>query len=124
MVILARLGRSFGFALRGVRVAVAGRNFRIHLVAMAVVIALVVAYGVTGTQLGVVVLSTAIVISTELINTAIERLCDFIAELHGIDRDPRIRDIKDLAAAGVLVVALGAAVNGVIVFGPLLAPGQ
>jgi diacylglycerol kinase len=35
--------------------------------------------------------------------------------LHGIGLDARIRDIKDLAAAAVLVAALGAAVIGVTV---------
>jgi diacylglycerol kinase len=101
-------------------VAGAGRNLRIQLVAAVVVILLVVAYGVTGAQLGLVVVSIAAVISAEIVNTAIERLCDFVAELHGIGVDPRIRDVKDLAAGAVLVVAAGAAANGVIVFGPLL----
>jgi diacylglycerol kinase len=86
-----------------------------------VVTLLVLAYGITGAHLGLVVLSTAAVVSAELLNTAIERLCDFVAELHGIGLDSRIRDIKDLAAGAVLVVAAGAAVTGTVVFGPELA---
>lgn len=115
-----RLCHSFGFAARGIWVARAGRNLRIHLIAAAAAVFLVVAYGVTGSQLGLVIVSVTAVISTELLNTAIERLCDFIADIHGIGWDPRIRDIKDLAAGGVLVVAMGAAVNGLIIFGPLM----
>jgi len=112
--------RSFGFAGRGVWVAATGRNVRIQLVAAGVVLLLIVAYGVTGTRLGLVVLSATAVLAAELLNTAIERLCDLVAELHGIGLDPRIRDIKDIAAGAVLTVAVGAAVNGVITFGPLL----
>jgi diacylglycerol kinase len=93
---------------------------RIQLVAAAVVTFLVVAGGVTGSRLGLVVGSVTAVIAAELLNTAIERLCDFVAQLHGIGLDARIRDIKDLAAGAVLVVAAGAFVNGVIVFGPEL----
>ena len=115
-----RLYRSFGFAARGIWIARTGRNLRIHLIAAAVAVSLVVAYGVTGSQLGLVVVSIAAVISAELANTAIERLCDFVAEVHGIGRDARIRDVKDLAAGAVLVVAVGAAVNGLLIFGPLL----
>jgi diacylglycerol kinase len=117
---MRRLYRSFGFATRGVWIARTGRNMRIQLVAAAAVLFLVVAYGLTGSQLGLVIVSITAVISAELMNTAIERLCDFVAELHNIGKDPRIRDIKDLAAGAVLLVSAGAAVNGVITFGPLL----
>jgi diacylglycerol kinase len=116
----ARLGRSFGFAARGIWIALPGTNLRVQLVSAGGVVFLTVAYGITGSHLGLVVWSIAAVLAAELMNTAIERTCDFIAELHGIGRDPRIRDIKDLAAGSVLIVALGALVNGIIVFGPEL----
>ena len=81
------------------------------------VLFLAVAYQVTRADLGLVIVGITIVLSAELANTAVERVCDFIAQLHGIGLDPRIRDIKDLAAAAVLVAALGAAAIGVTVFG-------
>jgi undecaprenol kinase len=115
-----RLRRSFGYALRGVRVAGSGSNLRIQAAAGLVVVALAIAYGVTGPRLGLLVLSIGAVLGTEIMNTAIERTCDLVAELYGLGRDRRIRDIKDLAAAAVLVVALGAAITGIIVFGPYL----
>jgi diacylglycerol kinase len=120
-VFAGRLRRSFGYAIRGVRVAGSGPNLRIQAGAAVAVAVLTVVCGVTGPRLGLVVLSIGAVLSTEIVNTAIERTCDFVAELHGLDQDPRIRDIKDLAAAAVLVVAVGAAVTGVMVFGPYLA---
>jgi diacylglycerol kinase len=115
-----RLSRSFLFATRGIWIARLGGNFRIQLVSAAAVVFLTVACGITGSHLGLVVVSIAAVLSAELMNTAVERTCDFIAELHGIGHDPCVRDIKDLAAGAVLIVSLGALANGVIVFGPRL----
>lgn len=120
--VVRRVVRSFRFAGRGVWIARSGSNFRVQLLAAVVVLALLLAYGITGAHLGLVVLSVAAVLSAELMNTAVERLCDFVAELHGIGLDKRIRDIKDLSAAAVLVVAVGAAVTGIVVFGPELVP--
>ncbi len=112
--------RSFGHAGRGIVLAARGGNFRLQLFAGTVVVALLVAYAVTGAELAVVVICVAMVLAAEIVNTAIERLCDLVDELHGLGRDPRIGAIKDLAAGAVLVAALGAAGVGLAVFGPLL----
>jgi len=117
---LRRRVRGFGYAGRGIWIATGQSNFRIHCLAAVVVAYLAAAYGITGAHLGLVVTSVALVAAMEIMNTAVERLCDFVAQLHGIGRDERIRDVKDLAAGAVLVVALGAAANGLIVFGPHL----
>jgi undecaprenol kinase len=120
-VFAGRLRRSFGYALRGVRIAGSGSNLRIQAVVGLVVVVLAIAYGVTGPRLGLLALSIGAVLGAEIMNTAVERTCNLVAELHRLGHDPRIRDIKDLAAAAVLVVAAGAAVTGIIVFGPYLA---
>jgi len=91
-------------------------------VSAGVVVFLTVAYGITGSHLGLVALSITTVLAAELMNTAVERICDLIAQLHGIGLDSRIRDVKDIAAGAVLLVALGALVNGIILFGPRLIP--
>jgi diacylglycerol kinase (ATP) len=109
--------RSFGYAIRGIWLAWSGPNFRIQLLAAGAVLFLAAAYQVTPADLGLVIVGITIVLSAELANTAVERICDFIGELHGIGLDPRIRDIKDLAAASVLVAAAGAAAIGLTVFG-------
>lgn len=43
------------------------------------------------------------VMSGEMFNTAIERLCDLVQP----EKDERIREIKDIAAAAVLTLAVG-----------------
>ena len=52
-------------------------------------------------------------IATEAINTAVERLCDHPHP----DRHAEIGKVKDLAAGATLVVAIGAAIVGIIIFG-------
>jgi diacylglycerol kinase len=111
---------SLGPAVRGVWIARHERNIKVHVVAAVVVVGLGGAYAITGAHLAIVVTSAALVISLELMNTAVERLCDLVVELHGLGTDRRVRDIKDLAAGAVFVAALGAAANGVVVFGPHL----
>jgi diacylglycerol kinase (ATP) len=107
--------RSFGYAFRGLTLGWAGPNFRIQLVAAVTVLFLAGVYSVTRTELGLLLVAVTIVLAAELANTAVERVCDLVAELHGIGFDARIRDIKDLAAAAVLVAALGAAAIGATV---------
>lgn len=51
-----------------------------------------------------VMLASAGVLAAELFNTALEALAD---HLHP-EQHPRIRTVKDCAAAGVLIAALGA----------------
>ncbi len=52
----------------------------------------------------------ALVLAAELINTALEHLVD---HLHP-ERHPRIKIVKDCAAAAVLLLSLGAAWVGVL----------
>jgi diacylglycerol kinase len=49
-------------------------------------------------------------------NTAFESLCDLVSP----ERRPLVQQAKDLGAAAVLVSATGAAIVGLIVFGPWL----
>ena len=56
------------------------------------------------------------VLALELMNTAFERFLDFLNP----DHDERIKMIKDVLAAIVLVVSCGAAVIGAVIFFPYL----
>jgi diacylglycerol kinase (ATP) len=54
----------------------------------------------------------ALVMITEILNSAIEKICDMItADIH-----PTIKYIKDISAAAVLLACLLAVVVGVVVF--------
>ncbi len=64
-----------------------------------------------------VLLAAGAVVAVELLNSALEKLAD---HLHpGID--PRIKTIKDLSAASVMVASLAALAAGIVIFLPKLA---
>ena len=61
-------------------------------------------------------LAIALVWVAEAANTAIEALGDAIS----LERNPRIRQAKDIGAGAVLLAAIAAVVVAAIVFGPRL----
>lgn len=94
-----------GYALAGVAHALRAENsFRTQaLVALAVVGGLVWLHPAPAWW-ALIVLTVTVVLAAELFNTALEELAD---HLHP-DLHPRIRVVKDCAAAAVLVISLGA----------------
>lgn len=87
-----------------------------HLVATVVVAVLIVFFRIRGAELLALLIVTAGVWITELINTAIEKIMDHLSP----EQHPRVKYIKDLAAAAVFVAAVLAFAAGVIVFAPKL----
>ena len=112
---MSRLIRSFSFALNGLRICVLkGANFKIHLFCLAMAVMLGIILGISITEWLVVSLCIGFVLSMEMLNTAIEQLCDVVhKEIH-----PAIKSIKDLAAGAVLLSAIVAAVCGGFIFLP------
>ena len=97
-------------ALSGLRAAlVAERSLRVHAYATLAVVIVLVAVRPGAGWTALVLASCAAVIAAELFNTALEALADHLHPgLH-----PKIRIVKDCAAAAVLVTALGAVTVGV-----------
>lgn len=62
----------------------------------------------------VVIICIGMVISAEVLNTALEALCNKVSE----EYDPYIKVAKDAAAGAVLVLAITSVVVGLIVFIP------
>ena len=97
--------RRFGFALAGLVHAVrTERSMRLQVIVLALVLVALAVLRPGPFWWAAVILASAGVLAAELLNTAIETLADHLApEIH-----PRIRVVKDCAAAAVLVAALGA----------------
>lgn len=115
---MKKRANSFKYAFIGIYEGLKSQwNFKFHLLAACVVIALGFYFAVSKTEWCVLLICCALVISLELINTAIELLCDFIEP----NKNEKIRIIKDISAAGVLVSTIVAAVIGGIVFVPRIA---
>jgi undecaprenol kinase len=97
-------------ALAGVEFAFRNeRNLRIQSVAGAVCFLALAGLKPGAQWIALVVLATGGVIGAELFNTAIERLADHVHPA----QHPAIRDVKDCAAAAVLVCSITAVTVGV-----------
>lgn len=114
----ARL-HSFRYALAGLRtLLLTQHNAWLHAAATVVVVVAGLVLGLSRAEWCWLVLAMTLVWVAEALNTALEFLADAVTqEFH-----PLILQAKDVAAAAVLVAAIGALVIGLLVFGPHLWP--
>ncbi len=106
---------SVRFALQGIKDMFKTQpNARFHLLASIAVTAAGFYFQISKMEWVAVLLCMAFVISMEAINTALEYLTDLVSpEYH-----PLAGKVKDVAAAAVLIAAIGAVIVGIIVFYP------
>lgn len=105
------------YALNGLRILFSEEhNSRIHT---AIVIAVIIAgflLKISNTEWLVICILIGMVFSLEIMNSAIENLCDYISpQWHEM-----IKKVKDLAAAAVFVASAISVVCGAIIFLPKL----
>ncbi|WP_051913547.1 diacylglycerol kinase [Thermus caliditerrae] len=106
--------RSFGYAWEGVRYAWrVQRNFRVEVCLAALALGLALWLGVS---LVPVLLLTVLVLSLELLNTALEALTDLASPVY----HPLAKRAKDTAAGAVLLASLTAFLLGLYLFLPPL----
>ncbi len=109
--------QSLAFALAGMRHALQNqRNLRIHVTIAAAVIIAGFALRISRTEWAIVVTLIVLVISLELLNTAVEALVDLASPVP----HPLAKVAKDTAAGAILVAAVGSAIVGLIIFLPCL----
>lgn len=89
---------------------------RIHIVVAALACIAAFYLNLTSIEWVIIIICIVLVISFELLNTAIEELCNMIHP----EQHPVIKKIKDIAAGAVLVAAIGSVVVGLIIFLPKL----
>ncbi len=104
---------SFNYAIDGIVYALrTQRNMRLHVLAAAVVLSLGVVLRVSRLELIALIFAIALVITAELINTAVEATVDLAID----GFDPMAKVAKDVAAGGVLIASLSAVGVGYVVF--------
>ncbi|MGI9275616.1 MAG: diacylglycerol kinase family protein [Endozoicomonas sp.] len=108
---------SFRYGINGlVDVVRHQHNARVHLFATVAVIGAGLFLQVAALEWCLLVIAMVLVWITELLNTALEYLCDRVSlEFH-----PLVKKSKDIAAGAVLVSAAGAATIGLIIFLPYI----
>ncbi len=110
---VAAFFRSFTYAAKGIVYMIKyERNFRFHLVAAAYILGFAPRFLKTRGEWAVLLLTVMTVLGLELLNSAVEHAADLICS----DRHPKVAAAKDLAAAAVLVCAVGAVAVAVSLF--------
>ena len=107
--------RSFRYAWNGLKIAwKEEHNFRVHLMAACLAIVCGFLLTVSHYEWLAIIFSIGFVFVCELLNTALENLADFVCP----ERHPRIKRVKDIAAAAVMLSSITALLIGAIIFIP------
>jgi diacylglycerol kinase (ATP) len=91
-------------------------NFRIHLGATAVVVAMGLYFHIASYEWLWVGLCITVVLVTEIFNTMIETLVDLVSP----DYNDKAGRIKDMSAGAVVIAAAFAFITGLVIFLPKL----
>lgn len=110
--------KAFGYAWQGIQTLFRKEaHARIHLAAAFCVTVAGFVFGLSRMEWVAVVFCIGGVFMAEGFNTSIERVCDKVSP----ERNPLIKDAKDIAAGAVLLFVIAAVITGLIIFVPKIA---
>lgn len=111
------LYKSFGYAFQGIFNTIrTERNIKIHCAAAILVTIFGIWLQISKTEWMICFILFGLILALELVNTAVEATVDLFTE----ERKPFAKKAKDAAAGAVLIVAIFAAVIGILIFIPKL----
>lgn len=117
MVDIRKLVKSFRCAFEGIFYAYRhNQNLRIHFAVGILVVILSVLFRVNSFEKGILGIMILLVISSEMINAAIEQMVDLISTQH--KKEAKIA--KDVAAGMVLLTTVGSIIVGLLIFIPYI----
>ena len=112
---MKKIKNSFKYAIEGIWTSFkTERNMKIHIFIMILVIIAGIILKINKSEWIICIILFAIVIGSELFNTSIETIVDMVMP----EKNEKAKIAKDVSAGAVLVVALGAAIIGLIIFAP------
>ena len=107
--------KNFKYAFDGLQYAFQTQNnFRIQLIIGCIVVAAGFWLSINTLEWILIILCIGLVLTLEVLNTALEEIVNFISP----DFHPLAGKIKDLSAAAVLIIAIIAAIIGMVIFLP------
>ena len=107
--------KSVGFAFRGALLLIRTEaSIKIQVLLAILVTAAGFYFDLTATEWILQILAIALVLGIEGLNTAVEKIADFIQPEH----DPKIGFIKDISAGAVMLVSIASAIIGLIIYLP------
>ena len=105
--------RSFWNAITGVSwMLKSERNFQIEVFALLINLFLIVYFKVTEVEAALILMVSFSVLSLEILNTCVEKICDIIQP----EYDVRIKIIKDIAAGSVFLMAVASVILGLLIY--------
>jgi len=110
-----RVLKSFVFAFNGLKDCILHeKNFQVQFVVSIIVLALGIFFQLSRMEWVIILLCFAVVLSFEIINSAIEKLCDLVCPTFNLT----IKKVKDMSASAVLLAAIISFIIGCIIFLP------
>lgn len=107
---------SMGYALSGIRFAfVHERNIRYQLLGLVLVMLAAYYFNLSIEKWLILILTCAIVICMEITNTIAEWIIDLVTDQQ---YHPIAKNVKDVAAGGVLISSMMAVIVGLLIFVP------
>ena len=107
--------KSFTYAWSGIKELLrTEHNTWVHLFLTIIAVILALVFNISIGEWTALIICMTMVWTAEIFNTCIEKLLDFIST----DRHPQIKNIKDMAAAAVLMASWAAIIIGAIIFIP------
>ncbi|QDP86260.1 diacylglycerol kinase family protein [Chryseobacterium sp. SNU WT5] len=108
---------SFWNAIKGIIwILKSERNFQIEVFALLANLFLIVYLKVSAVDAAIILMMCSAVLSLEILNTCVEKLCDVIQPKF----DARIKIIKDVAAGAVLLMAISSLFVGILIYSKYL----
>ena len=108
-----KLINSFRYAIEGfISSFKTERNMKIHVLATIIVIIAGININLSPIEWCLLAITISLVLMAELFNTAIETIVDMISP----EKNEKAKLAKDISAAAVLVLAIGAVAVGTIIF--------
>ena len=112
---MKKIRNSFKYAIEGIGTSFkTERNMKIHIFIMILVIIAGIILKINKSEWIICIILFAIVIGSELFNTSIETIVDMVMP----EKNEKAKIAKDVSAGAVLVVAIGAAIIGLVIFVP------
>ncbi len=112
---IASFFKSFQHAFQGLKYFFSHEvKSKIHFLAMLVCISFGFFFNISYPEWLIVICCIALVFVTEIFNTALETLCDFIFP----DYHLKIKAVKDLSAAAVLIASIFSFIISILIFLP------
>ena len=112
---MKKIRNSFKYTIEGIWTSFkTERNMKIHIFIMILVIIAGIILKINKSEWIICIILFAIVIGSELFNTSIETIVDMVMP----EKNEKAKIAKDVSAGAVLVVAIGAAIIGLVIFVP------